>query len=109
MNQWTDEEVELAIRLYREGVTRRVIAEQLNKSRNAVIGKLSRLGYAQKQNPKPELVGSVPFAPSPRHCQWPVGHPGDKDFYFCGEPSERGRPYCSTHCAVAYRRKEAAA
>lgn len=39
---------------------------------------------------------------SNQRCMWPVGHPGDGDFHFCGERSLVGKPYCATHCAVAY-------
>ncbi len=36
-------------------------------------------------------------------CKWPIGHPGDADFHFCGKPVQAGFPYCSEHCAVAYQ------
>ncbi len=39
-------------------------------------------------------------------CKWPIGHPGDEDFYFCGGKIIPGKPYCNEHCLVAYRRKE---
>lgn len=34
-------------------------------------------------------------------CRWPIGNPEDKDFHFCGEPSESGLPYCETHTGMA--------
>ena len=37
-----------------------------------------------------------------RVCRWPMGHPGEPDFYFCGQPSNPGYPYCVQHCGVAY-------
>jgi len=40
---------------------------------------------------------------SERVCKWPIGHPGDSDFHFCGKPSQAGFPYCGEHCAVAYQ------
>jgi GcrA cell cycle regulator len=40
------------------------------------------------------------FSNSP--CRWPIGDPGNKDFKFCCEPTELGRPYCPRHCKVAY-------
>ena len=40
---------------------------------------------------------------SDRVCKWPIGHPGEKDFHFCGKPSNAGFPYCGEHCAVAYQ------
>jgi GcrA cell cycle regulator len=36
-------------------------------------------------------------------CKWPIGHPGDPDFHFCGKPSQAGFPYCTEHCLVAYQ------
>ena len=36
-------------------------------------------------------------------CKWPIGHPGEPDFHFCGKPSNPGFPYCVEHCGVAYQ------
>ncbi len=36
-------------------------------------------------------------------CKWPIGHPDDADFHFCGRPSQPGFPYCGEHCLVAYQ------
>jgi GcrA cell cycle regulator len=36
-------------------------------------------------------------------CKWPIGHPGEPDFHFCGAPSNPGFPYCVDHCGVAYQ------
>ena len=38
-----------------------------------------------------------------RICKWPIGHPGEPDFHFCGKPSNPGFPYCVDHCGVAYQ------
>ena len=38
-----------------------------------------------------------------RVCRWPMGHPGEPDFYFCGQPANPGYPYCVQHCGVAYQ------
>jgi GcrA cell cycle regulator len=38
-----------------------------------------------------------------RICRWPMGHPGEPDFHFCGQPSNPGYPYCVNHCGVAYQ------
>jgi GcrA cell cycle regulator len=38
-----------------------------------------------------------------RVCRWPMGHPGEPDFHFCGKPSNPGYPYCVDHCGVAYQ------
>lgn len=36
-------------------------------------------------------------------CKWPIGHPGEPDFHFCGKPAQPSFPYCGEHCAVAYQ------
>jgi GcrA cell cycle regulator len=38
-----------------------------------------------------------------RVCRWPMGHPGEPDFHFCGQPANPGYPYCVEHCGVAYQ------
>ncbi len=38
-----------------------------------------------------------------RVCRWPMGHPGEPDFHFCGKQSNPGYPYCVDHCGVAYQ------
>src|SRR3982751_5027982 len=38
-----------------------------------------------------------------RICRWPIGHPGEPDFHFCGQASNPGFPYCVQHCGVAYQ------
>ncbi len=38
-----------------------------------------------------------------RICRWPMGHPGEPDFHFCGREANPGYPYCVDHCGVAYQ------
>lgn len=38
-----------------------------------------------------------------RICKWPIGHPDEADFHFCGKPVNPGFPYCGEHCLVAYQ------
>ena len=38
-----------------------------------------------------------------RVCRWPMGHPGEPDFHFCGQQANPGYPYCVDHCGVAYQ------
>ena len=40
---------------------------------------------------------------SEKICKWPIGHPGESDFHFCGKPSNTGFPYCNDHCLLAYQ------
>ena len=36
-------------------------------------------------------------------CKWPLGHPGEPDFHFCGQVVNPGFPYCVQHCGQAYQ------
>ncbi len=38
-----------------------------------------------------------------RICRWPMGHPGEADFHFCGEKVNPGFPYCVDHCGRAFQ------
>ncbi len=38
-----------------------------------------------------------------RVCRWPMGHPGEPDFHFCGDKVNPGFPYCVEHCGRAYQ------
>ena len=38
-----------------------------------------------------------------RICKWPLGHPGEPDFHFCGDKVNPGFPYCVAHCGNAYQ------
>ena len=40
---------------------------------------------------------------SDRICRWPLGHPGEPDFHFCGVAVNPGFPYCVDHCGNAYQ------
>jgi GcrA cell cycle regulator len=81
-------------------------------------GGFIRQGPGEQQAPIPPAPPRrlVPAKPSPevadktslldlndRICKWPMGHPGEPDFYFCGEPANPGFPYCVQHCGVAYQ------
>ena len=81
-------------------------------------GGFIRQGPGDQQPPIPPAPPRrlVPAKPSPevadktslldlndRICKWPMGHPGEPDFHFCGEPSNPGFPYCVAHCGVAYQ------
>jgi len=81
-------------------------------------GGFIRQGPGDQQAPIPPAPPRrlVPAKPSPevadktslldlndRICKWPMGHPGEPDFHFCGEASNPGFPYCVAHCGVAYQ------
>jgi len=81
-------------------------------------GGFVRQGPGDQQAPIPPAPPRrlVPAKPSPevadktslldlndRICKWPMGHPGEPDFHFCGEAANPGFPYCVAHCGVAYQ------
>ena len=54
--------------------------------------------------PSAEVAGKTSLLDlSDKICKWPLGHPGEPDFHFCGSPINPGFPYCVNHCSVAYQ------
>ena len=81
-------------------------------------GGFVRQGPSDQQAPIPPAPPRrlVPAKPSPeiadktglldlneKICKWPIGHPGEPDFHFCGRQANPGFPYCVDHCGVAYQ------
>ena len=40
-----------------------------------------------------------------KNCRWPIGHPDEKNFYFCGRSSLKDFSYCKLHLLYAYQPK----
>ena len=38
-----------------------------------------------------------------RGCKWPIGHPGEERFHFCGARRHGSFPYCEAHAKEAYQ------
>ncbi len=140
-NTWTIERVELLKTHFAAGLSCREIACEIGVSRNAVIGKLSRLSLTREKKveirrpgPKTGRSRSVPrlqyrilrklFNEAPpaeddqaihseqhcsllelseEKCRWPISHPGEEDFCFCGNRPLDGLPYCAGHSRLAYQ------
>ncbi len=172
---WTDERVDTLRRMWGEGQSASQIAKELGGvTRNAVIGKVHRLGLSNRSGtggapkpngdtppetdvgpddaiPKPEpaaqaetnapmlparpkiIPAGQPLPPQPsaneispealasvrevektakkiglmelteRTCKWPIGDPATPDFWFCGLPTQSGKPYCEAHVGVAFQ------
>lgn len=186
---WTDERVETLKRMWAEGQSASQIAKELGGvTRNAVIGKVHRLGLSNRNDdsaaeapapvaeakpapaPEPKPAPAAKAAPEPkaapapqpkpapepeaatpqfqprrpvvpagqplppvptneispetlasvreiekksrklslmelteRTCKWPIGDPATDKFWFCGMPSQPGKPYCETHVSVAFQ------
>jgi len=95
-------------------------APKANQPRVVSVGPggFLRQGPGDQQQPIPPAPPRrlVPAKPSPeiadktsildlndRICRWPVGHPGEPDFHFCGEKVNPGFPYCVEHCGRAFQ------
>ena len=108
---WTQERIDSLGTLWLQGLSTAEIGRRLGVSKNAVVGKAHRLALTPRPSPV-KLTGQPrrrratarvlePVGPT---CCWPVGHPGEKGFHFCGERPVPGKPYCADHAAVAYVR-----
>ena len=40
-----------------------------------------------------------------KNCRWPIGHPNEKNFYFCGRTPVEGFSYCKLHVLYAFQPK----
>ncbi len=118
----------------KDGLPAREIGLQIGATRNAVLGKLKRLGLSGRSDyyraparfvvmePKQALPPPPPPAPIPskpvnifrltnKHCRFPLWDdpaiPIHKKFH-CGRPTadiSAGRSYCAEHGAVEFQRR----
>ena len=130
---WTPERVDQLKIYFEAGLSCRDIAVNIGVSRNAVIGKLSRLNLTRttpderrarrkkstakqqlrllqevyEQEPDDAPIVSTNncslFELSEQRCRWPISTPGADDFCFCGNTPLGGMPYCSGHYRLAYQ------
>jgi GcrA cell cycle regulator len=127
---WTEDRVETLKALWNEGLSASQIAGRLGGvTRNAVIGKVHRLGLSGRAAPAkpktverraPETVSvraqSVPMDPATwgegrltvttlgaNQCKWPIGDPASADFHFCGQGASGGKSYCAYHSQLAFQ------
>jgi len=104
--EWTPERIAALIALWNESLPTSEIGRRLGITKNAVIGKVHRLGLTKRRaSPKAEdepiqLIRLDSL--NSTMCSWPVGNPGEEAFHFCGDEVVVGKPYCAKHCAVAY-------
>ena len=91
--------------------TRSTSANQNFKSNNDEIRIKSRKGRRSKFK---SLIIEKDFEPeNPKQleelddnsCKWPIGHPNEKSFYFCGRTSLKDFSYCKLHLLYAYQPK----
>ena len=78
------------------------VVDKNNKSKKSRRSKFKSLIIEKNfepENPKQleELDDST--------CKWPLNHPDQKDFYFCGRTSLKDFSYCKLHLLYAYQEK----
>ena len=80
---------------------------------NSVIDKNTKLKKGRRSKFK-SLIIEKDFEPeNPKtleeldenSCKWPIGHPDEKNFYFCGRSSLKDFSYCKLHLLYAYQPK----
>ncbi|MCL7463658.1 GcrA family cell cycle regulator [Phaeovulum sp. NW3] len=59
---------------------------------------LAKVGEVEKRARKISLMELTE-----RTCKWPIGDPATEHFWFCGLPSQPGKPYCEAHVGVAFQ------
>jgi GcrA cell cycle regulator len=124
---WFADRIERLKTLWNAGKSASVIGNELGVSRNAVIGKIHRLqGYKHRPPPKPKPPPPAPKwkpkAPPPPEpvvlnvpslnltidelkagvCRYP--HGTASPYFFCGQPTKEGSPYCALHCRITLQR-----
>ena len=113
---WTPELIDQLKVLWQTGLSTAEIGRRLGITKNAVVGKVHRLGLPNRESPikrgvvdkrprppRPVAQPAVIAAYNPLHtCSWPIGHPREAGFRFCGAPAMPGKPYCAEHAAIAY-------
>lgn len=103
-HQWTSERVAQLSKMWATGLSASEIGRRLGITKNSVIGKARRLDLAMRRAPalpsKPKIVTLERLTST--MCCWPDGDPGKPEFRFCGVPAVNGKPYCATHCSLAY-------
>ena len=111
---WTEDRIAILTQLWSEGIATSEIGRRLGVTKNAVVGKVHRLGLPKRQSPIQRKPAKKKKAPEPEiitmdklrndMCAWPIGDPGLPGFHFCGAKSTEGKPYCEPHCEQAYVR-----
>jgi GcrA cell cycle regulator len=98
---WTEERVELLKTHFAAGLTCREIAGEIGVSRNAVIGKLSRLNLTHDGSDDPARAARKNAARGPRPKAAPRTGPRlqyQMLLAVYGEPAPDGEPIDSAHC-----------
>ena len=78
------------------------------------LGENNNINKKRRRNKFKSLIIEKDFEPeNPKQleeldensCKWPIGHPDEKSFYFCGRSSLKDFSYCKLHLLYAYQPK----
>jgi len=84
------------------------------KKQDAVSGLNKQEGYISKKSRFKSLLLDKNFEVenpkkleelSDKNCRWPIGHPDEENFYFCGRNPVEGFSYCKLHVLYAFQPK----
>jgi hypothetical protein len=99
---WTEGEVAAALYLREDGVRFTKIADMLGKTKNAVVGKMNRIGANDVRGlPESSMDERLPPKNMTDGCRYVYGEVGVA-WHWCGAPITR-RSYCAEHQRLAYR------
>ena len=78
------------------------VYDQSNKSKKGRRSKFKSLIIEKDFEPEnPKQLEEL----DENSCKWPIGHPDEKTFYFCGRSSLKDFSYCKLHLLYAYQPK----
>ena len=103
---WTAKRVGALIAFWNQGLSASEIGRRLDVTKNAVVGKVHRIGLQKRTSPiaRKDRQADVIKLENLKSgmCSWPEGDPGTDAFQFCGKPVAPDKPYCPEHCDKAY-------
>ena len=77
--------------------------EKMSKSKRVRRGKFKSLIIEKDFEPEnPKQLEEL----TDNDCKYPIGHPNEKDFYFCGRTSLKDFSYCRLHLLYAYQSRD---
>jgi len=101
------------LKLERRGVSKKN-EKKINSEKSSYLEiKIPKLGRKAKfkallldKNFEPENPKKLEDL-SDETCRWPIGHPYEESFYFCGRGTIEKFPYCKLHVLYAFQPKNA--
>ena len=129
--KWTEEQIERAGQMIRDGKTFSETAKVLKTTRSAIASlckrknlrevpltnseRLARMPSRKKKLPPPNVIvvqepsqsgttngaGRAVLSLKAHSCRWPIGDPRDARFRFCEKMRDVGVPYCAHHQSMS--------